>query len=149
MNYQHTQRIPENVVTAATIGGIALGLTPPGWIIRLCTLGVLGTVGAMMKSLSVEVDSSEINIAFGNNIVKKTYSLRDVQAAKAIRTTPIQGWGVHWIGKGWLYNIYGLDAVEVRFLNGKHVFIGTDEPENLTAAINQRLELFTKSQNGV
>ena len=28
------------------------------------------------------------------------------------------------------------------FINGKRVYIGTDEPKDLTAAINQRLELF-------
>ncbi len=145
MTYEHTQKLPENIVTAATVGGIALGLTPPGWILRLCTLGIIGTVGAMMKSLTVTIDSTQLNLCFGQNILKKTFSLRDIQSAKAIRTTPLQGWGVHWIGNGWLYNIYGLDAVEVRFINGKRVYIGTDEPKDLTAAINQRLELFART----
>jgi hypothetical protein len=145
VTYEHTQKLPENIITAATVGGLVLGLTPPGWILRLATLGVMGTAGVMMKSLTVIIDSTQINIAFGKNIVKKTYSLRDIQSAKAIRTTPLQGWGIHWIGNGWLYNIYGLDAVEVRFINGKRVYIGTDEPKDLTAAINQRLELFGRT----
>ncbi len=145
MTYEHTQKLPENVVTAATIGGIALGLTPPGWILRLLTLGVLGTAGTMMKSLTVTVDSTQISLKFGKNIVTKTFTLRDVESAKVIRTTPLQGWGIHWLGNGWLYNIYGLDAVEVRFTDRKRVYIGTDEPENLTAAINQRIELFGRT----
>ncbi len=145
MTYEHTQKLPENVVTAATIGGIALGLTPPGWILRLLTLGVLGTAGTMMKSLTVTVDSTQISLKFGKNIVTKTFTLRDVESAKVIRTTPLQGWGIHWLGNGWLYNIYGLDAVEVRFTDRKRVYIGTDEPEDLTAAINQRIELFGRT----
>jgi hypothetical protein len=145
VTYEHTQKLPENVVTAATIGGIALGLTPPGWILRLLTLGVLGTAGTMMKSLTVTVDSTQISLKFGKNIVTKTFTLRDVESAKVIRTTPLQGWGIHWLGNGWLYNIYGLDAVEVRFTDRKRVYIGTDEPENLTAAINQRIELFGRT----
>ena len=145
MNYEHVQKLPEKVVTAATIGTLALGLTPPGWIIRLATIGILGTAAKMMSELAVEVDSSQINLNFGNGIFKKSFNLRDVVAAKATRTTPMQGWGVHWIGSGWLYNIYGLDAVELRFLDGKHAYIGTDEPADLTAAINQRLELFGKN----
>lgn len=145
MTYQHTQKLPENIVTVATVGGIALGLTPPGWILRLCMLGILGTAGAMMQSLTVDIDSTQINLSFGQNIIKKTFSLRDIASAKAIRTTPLQGWGIHWLGNGWLYNIYGLDAVEILFTNGKRVYIGTDEPEDLTAAINQRLELYGRS----
>jgi hypothetical protein len=145
VTYEHTQKLPENVVTAATIGGIALGLTPPGWILRLLTLGVLGTAGTMMKSLTVTVDSTQISLKFGKNIVTKTFTLRDVESAKVIRTTPLQGWGIHWLGNGWLYNIYGLDAVEVRFTDRKRVYIGTDEPEDLTAAINQRIELFGRT----
>ncbi len=145
MNYLHVQKLPEKVVTAATIGTLALGLTPPGWIIRLATIGVLGTAAKFMSELAVEVDSSQISLNFGQGVFKKSFNLRDVVLAKATRTTPLQGWGIHWIGSGWLYNIYGLDAVELRMLDGKHVYIGTDDPENLTAAINQRLELFNKS----
>lgn len=142
MNYEHEQKLPEKVMLAATVGSIALGLTPPGWLFRIATLGVLGTAATMMQSLKIEIDSSEINIAFGQGIVKKTFKLSEIQMAKATKTTPLNGWGIHWIGNGWLYNIYGLDAVELRFTNGKYVYLGTDEPENLTAAINQRLELF-------
>jgi hypothetical protein len=144
MNYVHVQRLPDRVVTAATIGTIALGLTPPGFVLRLLTLGALGAATKMMSELTVAVDNHQVNLVFGANIFKKTIMLKDVVSAKTTRTTPLQGWGVHWCGNGWLYNIYGLDAVEVKLLDGKFIYIGTDEPENLSAAINQRLELFEK-----
>ncbi|HEY9755109.1 MAG TPA: hypothetical protein V6C97_08110 [Oculatellaceae cyanobacterium] len=145
MNYVHVQRLPDKVLTAATVGSIAFGLTPPGFLLRLATMGALGAVTKFMSELSVEVDTNQINVIFGTGIFKKSISLKDVVSAKTIRTTPLQGWGIHWLGNGWLYNIYGLDAVEVRLLDGKSVYIGTDEPEDLSAAINQRLELFEKT----
>ena len=45
------------------------------------------------------------------------------------------GWGVRYYGQGWLYNVSGLDAVEIRLKSGKHIRIGTDEPEALVAEI--------------
>jgi hypothetical protein len=47
------------------------------------------------------------------------------------------GWGIRWTGDGWLYNVSGLRAVELRTRHGKRYLIGTDRPEELEAAIRQ------------
>ena len=51
----------------------------------------------------------------------------------------MQGWGIHHVGDGWLFNIYGFDAVELHFHSGKRAVIGTDEAEKLAEAINEQL----------
>jgi hypothetical protein len=136
MYYLHTQRVPSKVMTIATLAGLAIGLTPPGLIARLALMGTLGTVAAVFRSLTVEVDDNKVSFWFADGFIKKTFRLDDIDSVKKVRTTPLQGWGAHWIGGGWLYNVYGLDAVELQLKNGNRVWIGTDEPESLISALN-------------
>lgn len=138
--YEHTQKVPDKAMVAASIAGAALGFAPPGILAKLLTWGFFASVAATFHSLTVEVDAQEVRIRFGKGLIRKSFPLAQIRSVRAVRTTPLQGWGIHWIGAGWLYNIYGLDAVELSFHNRKHAFIGTDEPQKLVAAILQRLE---------
>lgn len=139
MHYKHTQKVPQKVMMAAGIAGLALGMTPPGFLARLALVGILGAAAYSFRSLTVEVDEEEVRLQFGDGPIRHSFLLHDVYSVQTVRTTPLQGWGIHWIGNGWLYNIYGLDAVELCFHNGKRAYIGTDEPEKLSAAIDGRL----------
>ena len=138
MHYQHTQKVPDNVMAVATLAGLAIGLTPPGLIARIATIGVMGAVGYSFRSLTVEVDDNELRLQFGDGPIRKSFPLADVTGVKTTRTSPLSGWGMRFIGRGWLYNIYGLDAVELSLAGGKRVLVGTDEPDKLAAAINER-----------
>ena len=42
---------------------------------------------------------------------------------------------------GWMYNVSGLDAVEIELKGGGRFRIGTDEPDELVRAIRQGMEL--------
>ncbi len=46
------------------------------------------------------------------------------------------GWGIRLTPQGWLWNVAGLDAVELTFSNGKKFRIGTDEPGKLLEALS-------------
>ena len=48
-------------------------------------------------------------------------------------------WGVRWTPGGWLWNISGLDGVELALVSGRRFRIGTDEAEQLAAAIQGAL----------
>ena len=139
MGYQHTQKVPGKLLTAATLAGFAIGLTPPGILLRIATWGTLGAVAATFRSLTVEVDDSQVKVQFGEGLIKRSFPLKEISSADKVKTTPLQGWGVRWVVGGWLYNIYGLDAVELHFNDGKRALIGTDDPDNLLAAINEQL----------
>jgi hypothetical protein len=138
MHYQHTQKVPEGVMTVATLAGLAIGLTPPGLIARIAAVSVMGAVAYSFRSLTVEVDDNELRLQFGDGPIRKRFALADVTGVKTTRTSPLYGWGMRFTFDGWLYNIYGLDAVELSLSGGKRVLIGTDEPEKLAAAINER-----------
>jgi hypothetical protein len=139
MHYLHTQKVPGKVMALAGLTGIAIGLSPPGLLLRLALLGTLAGAAAVFRSLTVGVDDSTLSHRFNGGLFKKCYLLEEIASAEKVRTSPFQGWGIHWIGCGWLYNVYGLDAVEVCFKNGKRVFIGSDDAENMAAAINEGL----------
>jgi len=141
MDYSHTQKVPNEVMTVAALAGLAVGLTPPGFLLRLALLGTLGAAASTFRSLTVEINNDTVYLKFGDGLLKRTINLRDVESAHVIRTTPLQGWGMHWTGNGWLYNVYGLDAVELRFIGGKNrVLIGTDDQVKLANVISDRLK---------
>jgi hypothetical protein len=53
-----------------------------------------------------------------------------------VRNRWYYGWGIRITPRGWLYNVSGLDAVELALKNGKCVRIGSDEPHALARAID-------------
>ena len=139
MYYSHTQEIDPKITTAATVAGGAalLALVPGGFIARLAILGLTTITANTFKSLTVSVDTSSVKFHFGDGLINKTIPLSDIKSATAMRTTAMQGWGIHWLGKGWLYNIYGLDAVDIELKGDKHVFLGTDQPQELCEILNK------------
>ncbi len=42
---------------------------------------------------------------------------------------------------GWMFNVSGLDAVDIELKDGGRFRIGTDEPEELVRAISLGMEL--------
>lgn len=139
MVYAHTQTVPKKVMAAATAAGLLVGFSPPGIVLRLIALSTMGAMAATFRSLTVEVDDQAVSLRFGDGLVTRRFDLKTITAAQKVRTTVIQGWGIHYVGNGWLYNIYGLDAVELRFNSGKRALIGSDDADNLVAAVNDAL----------
>jgi hypothetical protein len=50
------------------------------------------------------------------------------------------GWGIRLTPRGWLFNVSGLDAVELTMTTGKHYRIGTYDPMGLARAIDRVIE---------
>ena len=100
-------------------------------IILICTL--------LFDSLTVRVSQQFIQIYFGIGIIRKQFTIVNIQSATIVRNKWYYGWGLRLTTHGWLYNVAGLDAVEIRLHNGKQYRIGTDEPKKLHNAINSVL----------
>ena len=86
-------------------------------------------------SLTVEVDGEELRHFFGPGFWKKTYLLSDIEKVETVRNSWIFGWGIRLTPYGWLYNVSGLDAVEITLRSGRKFRVGTDEPEELFTAL--------------
>ncbi|MDP2562449.1 hypothetical protein [Psychrobium sp. 1_MG-2023] len=100
---------------------------------------IVGVIALLFSSLTIKVSSDTIDWFFGPKFWKKSLAISDVRSAQVIRTKWYYGFGIRLISTGWLYNVSGLTAVELKLNDGTTVSLGTDDPENLLAAINERL----------
>ena len=102
--------------------------------------GMLAWAVAMMSALTVKIEDVFLKLRFGAGSFRKKFALDDIVSAQPVRIDFWRGWGIHMYRNGWLYNVAGYDAVEIKLKNGKINCIGTNEPEKLTRAINNSFE---------
>lgn len=118
--------------------------SPPGTL-ALALSGALVAVVAVMLALfstiTVVVDDQAVRLWFGLRSLRREVMLADVTAARKVRNHWYAGWGVRIIPRGRLYNVGGLDAVELEMDNGRVVRVGTDQPDALLAAVQAALEV--------
>ena len=81
--------------------------------------------------LAVEVNQDEVRLSFGVGIIKKTILRELIVDVEQVRNSWWYGWGIRLTPHGWMWNISGLDAVELAYRNGKKFRIGPNEPEVL------------------
>lgn len=149
MRYEHTQKggfwfyfaiIVFSVIFFIFLATAATAQLRDSDKVGFVLVPILGAVVILMMSgLTVTIDEKIIRIRFGPGVFWKTYPLADIADCQHVRNGWWWGWGIRWYVRGWLYNIDGLDAVEISFKNGKKVRIGTDEPEVLSAAIHDAI----------
>lgn len=123
---------PDSEAAIGLFGGLALAF--------MVLIPIVIWSGLFLSHLTVWIDPEFVRIRFGFGAWRKKFQLDKIQSAAPVRNDWFMGWGIHWVGNGWLYNIAGLDAVELTFKNGKKTRIGTDEPGKLTAAIESALK---------
>ena len=68
-------------------------------------------------------------------LISREIRVSEILGVSAVRNPWTYGWGLRLIPGGWLWNVSGLDAVELQLRNGTLFRIGTDEPDALHAAI--------------
>ena len=88
----------------------------------------------------MELNANDIQLWFGIGWIKKSFLISDIDRAFATRTHWYNGWGIRMIRRGWLYNVSGFDAIELVLKNGRRYQLGTDEPEELLAAVQSALK---------
>lgn len=96
---------------------------------------------ASFWSLQVNIDEKILRIKFGYGIYQKKFLLSDIISAKTVKNRWYYGWGIRFClyPKTWIYNVSGLEAVEIKLKNGKTYRIGTDEPKKLEQTILQSI----------
>ena len=101
---------------------------------------VLFVVLVWFSRLEVSVDDGEVTVAFGwTGRPHRSFALDDIVGVEQVRNKWWYGFGVRRVPSGcWMYNIWGLDAVELRFTDDTAFRIGTDDPGGLLAALTLR-----------
>ncbi len=138
IRYEHTQ--PGTVVVASFLVGAAAflflqALIPAPRLVLLVAAGVLVLGVFLFCSLTVQITDRTLRWHFGPGLIHKQVPLSEIQGVEVTQTRFLHGWGIHLTPKGWLYNVSGFQAVVVRLKSGKQFLLGTDEPEQLQAAL--------------
>lgn len=92
---------------------------------------------ALFHNLTVGVDNQFIRLHYGIGIIGKKIPLSELRECRPVTNKWWWGWGIRKIPGGWMWNISGLQAVELKMKNGRILRIGTDEPTALAAVVSE------------
>jgi len=136
-SYRHTQIGWVLLAALAAGAGVVVFATgKTGWSTAASVvLTLLIVVAVLFCTLTVRINGGLIECRYGPGLICKYIPLATVREVRTVRTAWYQGWGIRLTSDGWLFNVSGLDAVEVELADGKRIRIGTDEPQALAAAI--------------
>lgn len=138
--YSHTQRGTVMIAAFLLAGAFVLHQLVqggPAWLWILLIVAMI--FGFTFSSLTVVITPSAFQAAFTPGWPRKVEPLANIAAVRTVRNPWYYGWGIRLTPRGTLYNVSGLDAVEIRTKNGKTFRIGTDEPENVQRALENAL----------
>lgn len=138
--YQHTQQgtliifAVTAVILILFLSGIIFGFV---WV-TVFVACIMALLLAFFSTLTVSVSRDAIRLWFGPiRVVRKSWPLPEIVSVKTVRNHWYYGWGIRWTPHGPLYNISGLEAVEIALVSGRRFRVGTDEPVTLKHAIEK------------
>jgi hypothetical protein len=140
-HYHHTQSgtvmlvaLSLAALVAGLLGLLAFRSERSAWLPFVVFALLVGSAW-LFSSLTVEVSGSEVRWYFGPGLWDYRIALSDIESVRILRNTWVNGFGIR-MRPGWrLYNVSGLDAVELHLKNGGIRRIGTDDPKGLVAAL--------------
>lgn len=138
--YKHTQigyLVLITVGSAMLLIAYLMSVCGFNWI-PFAALIVLGICLGLFGTLTIEIDDRNLEIRFGIGIVRKRFPLEEIESCRVVKNPWYYGWGIRLTPHGLLYNVSGLFAVELQLKGDRKYRIGTDEPEKLRTAIQER-----------
>jgi hypothetical protein len=93
----------------------------------------------LFAKLTITIDDKNLRAAFGPGFFYKQVPLTQIESCLPVRIKWWEGWGIHLSRFGWLYNVSGWDAVAIRLRDRRQFAVGTDQPEQLAAAIRKQI----------
>lgn len=107
-----------------------------GFVIFLVAVfAVLAVCLVLFAALTVKVDGNDVSLRFGIGVIRKKFPVSGIGSLEIVRNPWYYGWGIRKTPDGWLYNVSGLIAIELRMKNGEKFRIGTNDPIGLYNAI--------------
>jgi hypothetical protein len=136
MPYRHTQRGTWIVVLCLAFAALdaAIAWRNGQWLPAV-VLVVLIAVAILFSSLTVEVSDNELRWYFGPGFWSYRLPLDEIETIATVRNHWWNGFGIRVAADFRLYNVSGLDAVELRLRSNEIRRIGTDDPQGLAAAL--------------
>jgi hypothetical protein len=142
MPYRHTQRGFLIVCVCLALGLLSAAIAwRSGQWSAVVILIVLIAGALVFSSLTVEVNGTELRWYFGPGFWTYRLALGEIETVAAVRNHWWNGFGIRMRPGFRLYNVSGLDAVELRLKSGVIRRIGTDDPHRLAAALKSHTRL--------
>jgi hypothetical protein len=136
MPYRHTQRGTWIVVPCLVFVALDFAIAwRTGQWLPVAVLVLLIAVAILFSSLTVEVGDNELRWYFGPGLWTYRLPLDQIENVAMVRNQWWHGFGIRKGPGFWLYNVSGLDAVELRLKSNEVRRIGTDDPQGLAAAL--------------
>jgi hypothetical protein len=88
----------------------------------------------LIGSLTIEITDRFLRIAFGPGLIRKRWSLGEIESVELALNPWWYGIGIHYTSHGWLYNVSLPNGIEVKLKSGTVFRIGSDEPSTLLDA---------------
>lgn len=143
--YEHTQPgttlrwILGIIIVASLFSTFVLG-TKDVKTVTFFVVPLLSGILILFWSLTITVTDTHLGHAFNLDFWKRSYPFTDIESVSKVQNSWLYGYGMRYIGSGWLYNVSGTDAILIQFKDGKLIRIGTDDQENLYTILSQQLE---------
>ena len=146
LGYRHEQNAPQWIVAAASLFAIvmfslAVALIRSDDVPAAVGVGVVLAIGLVVLTildatrLTTIVTPNEVTLYFRLGWPRRAIDRARIVSAQARRNSWLAGWGIRLVPGGWMWNVWGLDAVELELDTGRKFRIGTDDAEGLLAAL--------------
>jgi len=146
---KYTERQISSVLIAIFIGVFVIisisyiynfGNNSPDLYSILLTILIMVVGLLFFYDMKTYIDNEQILISFGIGLVKKRIAIKNIEKVTVVRNKWYYGFGIRMLKNGWLYNIKGLDAVELKMKNTKSIIrVGTADSQKLKREIERML----------
>ena len=144
MTYEHTQTssLPYLILISYVVFFVVVAVNETStayYVVSGIVFAVLVVAALLMTRLTVTLEADSARCAFGWGWPWRSIAYEQMSAVHKVRNRWWYGLGIRRIPHGWLFSIWGLDAVEVQLRSGSVFRFGTDEPDALLDALSARL----------
>jgi hypothetical protein len=136
MSYRHTQPGTLILIACLLAGGFGAALAWRGgqWPVSVALIVMMIGTAVLFPSLTVE---GELRWYFGPGLRTYRPPLDQIKEVAVVRNHWWNGFGIRMARGFRLYNVFGLDAVELRVGPDDVHRIGTDDPQGLSELRHQ------------
>jgi hypothetical protein len=92
-------------------------------------------VAALFSTLTVRVTDKRMMWYFGVTGIGRSVALTEIASIRAIKTSILEGWGIHLTWHGWVWNVSGFNAVQIILRSGTRFAVGTPNPQAVIDAV--------------
>jgi len=114
------------------------GNKPVSLTLMLVLDSILICIILLFYGLKITLTDEVLKLSFGLGLIRKKINLKNIKSTRVVRNPWYYGLGIKLIPNGLLYNVYGLNAVELTFINERKIIrIGSPECRRLKMEIDK------------